>query len=75
MRHALLICVLAGCSALTSPETPAAVLSALDTIARIVRQETGKSLDQVPTTCETENHPESGELLILCTVNYRKTTY
>lgn len=71
MRSALGAALICGCTALSSPEVPRAVISALDVIARIVRDETGKELAQVPTTCETENHPESGELLILCTVNYR----
>lgn len=62
---------IAGCAALASPQVPQAVLSALEVISGIVRQQTGRELADVPTTCETENHPESGELLILCTVKYR----
>jgi hypothetical protein len=75
MRVVVASAALLGCSALSRPATPEAVASALDVIADIVRNETGKELDQVPTTCESEHHPDSGELLILCTVRYRSAVY
>lgn len=73
MQRALLVAALAmvGCAALASPQAPEAILNVVEVVSEIVRRETGKDLEDVPTTCESENHPESGELLLLCTVKYR----
>lgn len=55
-----------GCALLDTP----AVLSALDLVAEEVLKRTGQEMDAHPTHCEYENDPDSGKLLILCTVCY-----
>jgi len=58
--------LVAGCSLLNTP----AVMSALDLVAEEVLKRTGKEMDAHPHSCEYENDPNSGKLLILCTVCY-----
>ena len=60
---------LASC-ALTASDIPA-IASGISEVARLVKQHTGRDLAAVPVVCETENHPASGKLLLLCTVCYR----
>ncbi len=62
----LFLALAAACSLVSAP----AVLSALDLVAEEVLKRTGQEMDTHPTHCEYENDPDSGKLLILCTVCY-----
>lgn len=59
-----------GCGLFASGAAMPVALNALDHLAGLVKERTGKRLQDVPMTCEHENDPESGKLLMLCTVCY-----
>jgi len=59
--------LLGGCTTATVP----AVVTALDALDRLTRDRTGRPLEELPMVCEHEQDPETGRLLMLCTVCYR----
>lgn len=60
------VVILSSCAALSSilGSTPA-IVQTIDTIADIVAEMTGKDLDDIPHTCETE-WTQDKHLLLLC---------
>jgi len=67
MRYILLVAMLflSSCGLFTAQNVPAA-LAVVKTVAAIVEEETGRSLDELPHECETER-TDDGKLLLLCT--------
>ena len=69
MRLIAIALLLSGCGLLSEAAAPV-VMNAVEAAADKLLEATGKELDDVPHSCTTENHPESGELLLLCTFCY-----
>jgi hypothetical protein len=70
VKRAALACALTlcGCGWFTAGQAATATAAALERVAKLVEERTGKSLDEVPVSCEVESNPEAGEVLMLCTV-------
>jgi hypothetical protein len=64
-----------GCGWFTAGQAATATAAALEKIAAIVQERTGKSLDEVPVACEVESNPDAGEVLMLCTVKLADTKH
>lgn len=70
MRVTVIALLLAGCA--TLEQGAARVAGAgVDAVIQAVRRELGREPGDLPTVCETELDPETGRLLLLCTVCYR----
>jgi hypothetical protein len=61
----------AACGWFTASQAATATAAAIEKVAQIVQERTGKNLDDVPVVCEVESNPEAGEVLMLCTVKMK----
>ena len=66
----MLALLLIGCGLFSGPAAPAA-FAVTDALAKIVQKALAEKLQDVPTSCIQENHPDQGQLLVLCTVCYK----
>lgn len=72
VRLAFVALGLAPACGLFASETGSRLVGAgIDVVTRLVQQEIGRHFDELPTSCESENDPKTGKLLLLCTVCYR----
>lgn len=62
----LLISLVAGCGGTLAPYTPL-IASTIDTVADLVKQRTGRDIQDLPHTCEYEFSDSGKQLDILCT--------
>jgi hypothetical protein len=73
VRFLLVLAFLPGCAALGAAAQPLA-LSAAESLVTAFAAYAANKLDGAKieqTNCEVENHPDDGELLVLCTAKYR----
>ncbi len=73
MRYLILIAILltSGCGIFSSAYAPA-IIQVIDKVADLALKQSGKELDELPMACEHEYHPDTGQILVLCTVETRK---
>lgn len=71
MALTITLLALSGCSLLSSPATIPAMATAIEAVAHIVKERTGKDLEDLPATTEMEQDPETGRILVLTTVCYK----
>lgn len=64
----LAILLAPSCGWFSSSQAATATAAAIERVAHIVQERTGKDLDEVPVECEVESNPDAGEVLMLCTV-------
>jgi hypothetical protein len=69
--HLWVLVFAAGCGWFTSSEAATATAAGIAKIAEIVKQQTGRNLEEYPMQCDVESNPEAQEILMLCTISLK----
>jgi hypothetical protein len=62
---------LSGCGLLSSGYG-SALAQVIEKVAEVAFDKAGKELSELPMVCEHEYHPDTGQILVLCTVETKK---
>ena len=72
MKHLILVlALLPGCGWFTSSQVATATAAGIAEVAKIVKEQTGKNLEDVPVNCDVETNPKDKEILMLCTISLK----
>ena len=75
MRYKILIiCLAISCTPILAGTIASTISASFEAgiahVSEVVRQKTGKRLQEVPMTCIEEHYPDDGKLMFLCEICY-----